>query len=166
MTGYGGTMMVPADRGKRLVAKILDGVAIMALFMIVGLFGMMFGVGAGAFGNNGEFSETGFAMVYGGIVIVAGLVYLVPTWMLLSANGQTIGKKLMRIKIVRTDGSPASPGRITGMRWFLPSVLGNVPYVGGVFGLADCLFIFRDDRRCIHDMMADTVVVSAEFDSY
>ena len=35
------------------------------------------------------------------------------------------------------------------------------PYVdaGGLFSIVDICFIFRDDRRCIHDLIAGTQVV-------
>ena len=34
-----------------------------------------------------------------------------------------------------------------------------IPKVGGVLALADILFVFRDDRRCLHDQIAGTRVV-------
>ena len=36
-----------------------------------------------------------------------------------------------------------------------------VPFVGGLVSLVDALLIFRDDRRCLHDEIADTIVVTA-----
>jgi len=37
-------------------------------------------------------------------------------------------------------------------------LLGLIP----LYGLVDILFIFRSDRRCIHDMIAGTQIVEAE----
>jgi hypothetical protein len=39
------------------------------------------------------------------------------------------------------------------------SVIGNLPCIGFFYALADILFIFRDDRRCIHDLIASTTVI-------
>jgi hypothetical protein len=36
-----------------------------------------------------------------------------------------------------------------------------IPLAGNAFSLIDALFIFRQDRRCIHDMIASTRVVPA-----
>ena len=36
-----------------------------------------------------------------------------------------------------------------------------IPVAGGIFALADLLFIFREDRRCLHDHIAGTRVVRA-----
>jgi hypothetical protein len=30
-----------------------------------------------------------------------------------------------------------------------------------IFAIADPLFIFGEERRCVHDLMADTIVVNA-----
>ena len=36
-----------------------------------------------------------------------------------------------------------------------------VPIVGAFYALVDCLLIFRESRRCLHDNIADTIVVTA-----
>ena len=36
-----------------------------------------------------------------------------------------------------------------------------VPWLGRYLRLLDVLFIFRDDKRCVHDIIADTKVVEA-----
>ena len=73
-------------------------------------------------------------------------------------NGQTIGKKALKVRIVKAD---------TGLNGgFVPNVLlraivngffGTVPF----YSLVDVLLIFRDDRRCIHDLVTGTRVVQA-----
>ena len=75
---------------------------------------------------------------------------------LLSKNGQTIGKKALNIRIVMV-----SFGQNGG---FVPNVvvrawgaflISLIPLVG----LVDVLFIFREDQRCIHDLIAGTEVI-------
>jgi uncharacterized RDD family membrane protein YckC len=87
-------------------------------------------------------------------------------WMLLhgylvATRGQTLGKRLLNIQIVTvTDGRPASLARVLFGR-FLPTVLvGHIPHVGRVLNLMNVLFIFRKDRRCIHDLIAGTRVIN------
>jgi uncharacterized RDD family membrane protein YckC len=47
------------------------------------------------------------------------------------------------------------------LRAILGGIIGAIPYLGGIYGLVDALFIFRDDRRCVHDHIAGTRVVKA-----
>jgi uncharacterized RDD family membrane protein YckC len=76
-------------------------------------------------------------------------------------NGQTIGKRIVGIKVVRTDFSRATLGRIFWLRNVVNAIPGAIPYVGNVYGLVDHLFIFGESRQCVHDKIADTVVVKA-----
>ena len=73
-------------------------------------------------------------------------------------NGQSIAKKWLGIKVVRTDGSPASLARI----FWLRNVVNNI--ITSMFGpyfFVDSLLIFSDSRQCVHDKIADTIVVVA-----
>jgi uncharacterized RDD family membrane protein YckC len=88
----------------------------------------------------------------GAVVIIAMLVH---------KNGQSIGKKWLGIKDVRTDGSRASFSRIFWLRWFVNSLLMRIPLIGGFYGLVDALMIFGPAQRCCHDYIADTIVIRA-----
>jgi uncharacterized RDD family membrane protein YckC len=79
---------------------------------------------------------------------------------LLATRGQTIGKTIFRIRIVRPDGSPASAGQMV-MRYGVGSLANVVSLLGLVFSLADCLLIFQASRRCLHDLIAGTIVVQS-----
>jgi len=79
---------------------------------------------------------------------------------LLVQKGQTIGKRMVGIRIVDyNDGTFLGAGRILGMRGVLPGIIAGIPYVGWLFALVDVLFIFGEERRCIHDHMAGSKVV-------
>jgi uncharacterized RDD family membrane protein YckC len=41
------------------------------------------------------------------------------------------------------------------------SILGSITYVGPGIQLFDITCIFRADHRCLHDLIADTMVVRA-----
>jgi len=49
--------------------------------------------------------------------------------------------------------------RILGLRYGIGYLANLVPVVGALFGLIDCLLIFRQSRRCLHDQIADTIVI-------
>jgi uncharacterized RDD family membrane protein YckC len=63
----------------------------------------------------------------------------------------------MGIKVVRKDGSKASLGRIFFLRNVVNIILAFIP----LYGLVDALLIFGESRQCIHDKIADTIVVKA-----
>ena len=64
---------------------------------------------------------------------------------------------MLGIKVVRADGSKATLGRIFWLRNFVSALLNIVPF----YWLIDCLLIFGDARQCVHDKIADTIVVRA-----
>ena len=88
------------------------------------------------------------------ITVAAGILQIV----LLSKDGQTIGKKVLHIKIVDIK-TKKNGGFVTNvlMRSIVNSLLGIIPF----YHIVDILFIFREDRRCIHDFIAGTEVVEA-----
>lgn len=142
--------LVKSSRLVRLGAVLLDTavIAVPAILLAIAI------PGAGL----EQPGSTGLNILLGafGLGVIAFVIY---QFYLLYANGQTLGKKLLGIKIVRSDGSRAGFWRIVGLRYFLPGLIGAIPLVGYVFSLADPLFIFGEAKRCLHDMIADTIVV-------
>ena len=51
--------------------------------------------------------------------------------------------------------------RIAGGLIHILLVIALIPVVGWLYGLVDALMIFRDSRKCLHDNIADTIVVKA-----
>jgi uncharacterized RDD family membrane protein YckC len=145
-----------AGRGERFGAAVLDGIVVAVLIGAPLMIGADFG--ALAAGNYaGAFSGAGSALAGVGVLVWLGI-----TAYLVNKNGQTIGKKLVGIKVVRSDFSRASLGRIFWLRNFVNGIPGMIPLVGNFYGLVDHVFIFVGERRqCVHDKIADTVVVKA-----
>ncbi|MNN94322.1 RDD family protein [compost metagenome] len=73
--------------------------------------------------------------------------------------GQTLGKRLLKIAIVDLDGKVPELGNLLLKRYLLWWLLAYIPVVGVLVVLVDYLFIFRADRRCLHDLAAGTRVV-------
>jgi uncharacterized RDD family membrane protein YckC len=90
----------------------------------------------------------------------AGFVLFIAVHGYLLANrGQTIGKALLQMRIVRPDGSRASVQRLIGLRYGVGSIFAIVPVAAQIYGLLDAVLIFGARRRCLHDRIADTVVI-------
>ncbi len=91
--------------------------------------------------------------------LVLLLVWCVVTIVLVARNGQTIGKKALGIKVVRSDGSAAGLGRIFWLRNVANMVPSMLPFIGIAYTLLDLLLIYGVRQQCLHDMIADTIVV-------
>jgi uncharacterized RDD family membrane protein YckC len=93
--------------------------------------------------------------------VLGALVVLAIDITLLARNGQTIGKKLLGIKVVRVDGSPVSLFRVFFLRYVCNTFLTLIPLFGSLYSLVDSLMIFSESRRTVHDRIADTIVIKA-----
>jgi len=146
----------PAERGTRLAATILDslifGAMVGAPIGIGFVVGGMTGTGPDARPNFNAAMLTGL-----GIGAIGFIPWCWLTIVFVLRNGQSIAKKLLHIKVVRSDGSPISLGRIFWLRNVANVALRIIPF----YGLVDVLFIFGEQRQCLHDKIADTIVVKA-----
>jgi len=87
-------------------------------------------------------------------------IWLAVNGRLLATRAQTVGKKLVGIQVVNvSDGKPASFSKLVWWRYLPTLLVTPLPYIGDVLSMVDVLFIFRQDRRCIHDHIAGTRVV-------
>jgi uncharacterized RDD family membrane protein YckC len=137
-----------AGRGVRLGAALLDGL-IASIVWIPLFFGIDWSM------TPGEMPQVSAGPITLSVLLFIG--WLVITIMFVARNGQTIAKKLLDIRVVRSDGSHATLGRIFWLRNFVNGLLGIIP----LYSIVDLLFIFGDSRQCIHDKIADTIVVVA-----
>ncbi|HWA10956.1 MAG TPA: RDD family protein [Opitutaceae bacterium] len=84
---------------------------------------------------------------------------------LLAVRGQNLGMLVTRIRVVRVSGEPADFVHAALLRFLLPIAPLFLPYGIGFLGLlllcVDYVMMFRADRRCLHDLIADTKVVKA-----
>ena len=91
--------------------------------------------------------------------VITFAIFLALHGWLLAWRGQTLGKAMLGIRIIRSDGGAASAWRLLGIRYGVGYGLMVIPAIGQVFAFIDALFIFGERRRCVHDRMADTIVV-------
>lgn len=147
--------LVLADRGIRLLAAIVDG-------LTIGVIGIIAAIMIPALQPRPGAEPDQMMLILMGLVLGVGLIaVIVINCLWLHRYGQTIGKRLLKIKIVRGDGNPCSLLRVIFARWLPVTALGSIPLIGGVISLVDVLLIFREDHRCLHDIIADTIVIKA-----
>lgn len=145
-----------ASRGSRLLAIIVDG-------LLVGVIGFFIATGIGGiiFAQTGSLptADPSSMQWLGVLPFVAIIAMIIVQFYLLAARGQTIGKILLHIKIVDIN-TGENGGFVPNvvMRTLVNGLLGIIPF----YGLVDILFIFREDRRCVHDLIAKTTVINAQ----
>ncbi|MCM2575814.1 RDD family protein [Streptomyces meridianus] len=142
-----------ANRGRRLVARIIDALLI---GIPVGAI-MTFIVGGWDFADPNDTGRSGV------VQLVVLLAYFVYEGIMLSNSGQTVGKKLMKIRVAMLDNGAVPAGRPGWYRAAVYSLPQIVPCCGFVFWLVNVLNCTWDKpyRQCIHDKVAKTVVVEA-----
>ena len=143
----------PAGRGTRLGAVLLDGLIQGAVY-----YALAFTAFAALLPNPRAGDVWGALLTQVGVGL---LLFFAINGYLLVTQGQTVGKKLLGLRIVRSDGSRASAGRLIGLRYLLSWLLMFVPLIGAIYALLDSLMIFRESRKCLHDNLADTIVIKA-----
>lgn len=95
-------------------------------------------------------------------VLLGTLAVWVGQMTLLALRGQTLGKMAVGVRVVRAvDGSNPGFWRAVVLRQLAPSVIGSLPIVGLFFFVMELLTFLGEDRRCVHDYLADTKVVEA-----
>jgi uncharacterized RDD family membrane protein YckC len=135
-----------ASPGSRLAAYILDIIVLSACFLPAG------------FVSDSAAAKNDMTMVYISLCFV-GILWIT-NLILLATDGQTVGKRLMGIRIAQIeDSTKAGFMQIVLLRTFLGKwVLNLIP----LYGLVDVLFIFSEDQRCLHDKVGGTHVVKVE----
>ena len=148
-----------ATRGTRLSAASLDGVFGILVF-VPALFSVTAALARFVVLHDPFIWTAGMSAGLGltGLLLLA---WCVATWILVERNGQTIGKKLLGIRVVRSNGEKASLGRIFWLRNVVNTVPSLVPYVGMAYMLLDLLWIYGERQQCLHDLIAATIVVRA-----
>jgi uncharacterized RDD family membrane protein YckC len=147
-----------AERGTRFLSQMVDGLILLVVLVPALITGMEGGVFHGG-GPTVLFRAftAGTAGVVSGLAWVGFVLFQA---YLVTTTGQSIAKRWFRIKIVKLDGSPVNFLSGVLLRSWLLMVLQQIPGINMSAGLLDALFIFRQDRRCIHDLIAGTKVIN------
>ena len=140
-----------ASRGARLGGALID--AVISLVVIIPMM-LLMGILADMY--------AGLPMTFNQQIIlfvVAWSFFLVINGYLLYTRGQTIGKLIVKTKIVDLNGNLPGFGKLFLLRYIVFGLLAQIPIVGELLSLVNALFIFREDHRCLHDHLAGTRVV-------
>lgn len=140
-----------ASRGDRLLGAIID-----SLIVSVVIFSVLFFSGVFTQLAEGKPISTIQEIFYAALGVG---VFLAINGNLLAKHGQTVGKKIVGVRIVGEDDKYLPLLKLIGLRYLPVAILAYIPY-GNVLWFVDLAFIFRRDKRCLHDIIARTRVVN------
>ncbi|NHC13845.1 RDD family protein, partial [Motilibacter deserti] len=168
--GYGQQAYVgtPASMGKRLGARLLDGliIGVPALVVLIVLWVLPFAAGSSTeeldeFGDTTTNYDPNIPLLL--LAILATLVVFVLAFLyepvLTARRGATYGKSILGIKVTMIDGQPITSSA-SWIRWAvfqLPGII--VPFWQLVFAISP--FFDGDRRQGFHDKVAKTLVVES-----
>lgn len=149
----GASEHVPGDTGRRIVAYLIDSVIAGVLIFLLGyVIGAVF-----APNYRMDYYEYAFqvnrlnqiALIVGSIAVYVYWIGFTVAW-----NGQTPGKRAMKLRIVKKNGSPftVTDGLV---RYLIGYTLSSV-----VFGLGFIWAIFDSRRETWHDKLSKTMVIA------
>jgi uncharacterized RDD family membrane protein YckC len=145
--GYAGPVL--AGSGRRFVARLVDLIVWIAIGLAIAL----------AFvGTDTDSAHLGKRFA---ATAVTAFVYFLYEGLMLNNNGQTLGKIVTKIRVVRVaDGGPVqgSPAWTRAGVFALPLA---VPCIGEVFWVVNVLWHTWDQpwQQCLHDKAAHTTVI-------
>jgi predicted Zn finger-like uncharacterized protein len=132
----------------RVVASIIDSLALFAIQMVCGiLLRLTSSLVADVMVGGGNTSQFLILLLFN---LVINWAYFV---VFTGSCGQTLGKMALRIKVVRTDGSDFGYGR---------ALLREVPgkFVSGlILGIGYLMVAFDERKQGLHDKIADSYVI-------
>ena len=162
MTGWAalgtGERVELASPGARLGARLLDFVImVIAVFVLALIFGASISLGSG--------SDEGIGLILGaflGVILLFGLAGIAYEVTMIALKGQTVGKMATSVKVIRADNGQLPGWGKAIARWFIPTLLGIIPFIGWVLALLCYLSLTWDKvRQGWHDKAAATLVVKA-----
>jgi uncharacterized RDD family membrane protein YckC len=151
-----------AGRFRRLAATLIDAVLVPSLaFLLIMVAGVL---------EDAEDYQDSLWMLW--VLLLAIASYLLLNGYTLWRSGQTLGKKILRIAIVAAaegDSGAARPPlwKLIFIRAWFFALLFTLPLllvfpIYGLLPVVDQAFIFGKRRRCLHDLVSGTIVVSVE----
>lgn len=139
------------SRGARFVANLIDSAVVFLPALAALLIFVVIGVTRGEDKHDDLAALLGMGGMFLGVAVGLGVQIVMHL-----RYEQSVGKRMMKLKVVRSDGSPVELWRIIVLRNLALQVAAQLC---GLVGIVDALMIFRDEMRCLHDLVADTVVV-------
>jgi uncharacterized RDD family membrane protein YckC len=153
----GGSSREIAGVGSRILGALIDGLFLNG-FAAVGA-----GIALAILLSAGDQEPSPVAVFTAiAIIVIAVLIPLVINCILISKSGQSVGKKLVKTRMIDQEtGVPV--GFVQGflVRSFVFGLLTQIPLFGAFIAIADIIYLFTENHQTLHDKLAKTLVVRA-----
>lgn len=159
-----------ATPARRLVARIIDGVlvAVIAVPFTAPLLNELlthlnekveFATATGTQVSLTDPTTIRLTLLLTAVVLAVSFAYEVPQ---LLRWGQTIGKRVTAVRVVRRDGELRLGAGAVMLRWLTQAAAPQLPWIGIGIWLLDSLWLLWDKpwRQCLHDKVASTIVIA------
>lgn len=146
----------------RLVAKLIDwtilSFVIICVFLVINfamLAVLFLNVEGMSYSEISKFANLLGIIAFSLSVFVSIIFYAIYEIFMLKKNGQTIGKKLLGIKVIKTNGE--------SLTWST-AIIREIGEIINAFtiGIGYLIIIFDDKKQGLHDKIADTYVVKVK----
>ena len=159
--------LILAGRLERLGASLIDGIiSSIFVFIYMSKMGLL----------KKSFEQVPLSPTEQIYSTLFGLIlFLIIQGYLLYKRGQTVGKLIVKIKIVDKMGKIPNFGRSYVLRYLVFQLISSISTLGTLIKgaeilsivipliiLADILVIFGPDHRCLHDYLAGTYVIKEQ----
>ncbi len=162
----------PANRGLRLLARIIDGILLWIVTLVVGLPFLREIVAAlrdfmDSVPTDGSpadpttlISDPAFTSALLRFTLVGLIVNGVYYVVMIALRGATLGKSIVGVKVQRISDQARPSWTDSLLRWATTDLPAAIPNVGFLYTLLDSLWCLWDGRRqCLHDKLPKTQVV-------
>ena len=155
--------MTKAPLLRRLLAWIVDAIIIGVAIVIIILCTSLSAIFNLLFTEGTEFTLSLFSLIeliqVGLVIEILFILYYIS--FPVRNHGQTIGKKMLKIRIVKDDGKDADFSTLFLRQAIAEQLLGALTF-GATFIVNALLALFRKDKKSISDVFANTKVVFVE----
>lgn len=134
---------IPAGFWVRVLAAVIDGIVLTIVWLI--LLVILPGISIESYYSDTSSLWSG----YDTLSVLIGVAYYTTG---VSVFSTTVGKRVLGLYVLRPDGSRVGVGRAFARYW--APLLSALILFGGFLMVA-----FRQDKRALHDLICDTVVV-------
>ena len=147
-----------ASWGSRVIAQIIDGIIVCVLAAIVLALLAALGLTVDTSGGTAAFIVT---IAFAAVAIAVGALLYAPILMA-RTNGQTWGRMVVNIRVIRADGGPMTFWFAMLREVLVKSLLVSVvsSFTFGLAWLLDVLWpLWDEENRALHDFVVNTRVI-------
>jgi uncharacterized RDD family membrane protein YckC len=127
----------PGELVDRFAARLIDGVLLFVVNLIIVsviVIGVIFGSSGGLLGAGSSYGASALGSIITAAIYLGYFAYME------SSQGRTIGKMIMKLRVVGPNGgNPTLEQAARRNIWMAYGIVGIVPIVGGLIGLVAAL---------------------------